>query len=142
MIFTWFVGSVYLKWKFSFANFNTEKRSTKNLLLSLENEVYFFKKENPIFSIKLGQKLPQSFSQLHVKNSRFFRSYVLKKNNWPKAADFPLLKILDRNIIRLQSFRTIAWTLQQLELPQTFVKKIKVPYNLEWGINFHENSEK
>ena len=45
----------------------------------------FFKKGNPTFSIKLGQKLPKSFSQLHVKNSRFFLSYFLKKDDWPKA---------------------------------------------------------
>ena len=54
--------------------------------MSLENEVYFFsKKGNSIFSIKLEQRLPKSFSQLHVKNSRFFFSYFLKKDDWPKA---------------------------------------------------------
>ena len=41
--------------------------------------LFFLKKGNPIFSIKLGQRLPKSFSQLHVKNSRFFLSYFLKK---------------------------------------------------------------
>ena len=41
-----------------------EKLWTKNLLLSLENEIYFLKKENPIFFIKLGQRLPKSFSEL------------------------------------------------------------------------------
>ena len=37
-------------------------------------------KGNLIFSIKLGQRLPKSFSQLHVKYSRFFLSYFLKKD--------------------------------------------------------------
>ena len=48
-------------------------------------------KRNPIFSIKLGQRLPKSFSQLHVKNSRFFLSYILKKDDWPKAYAGPKL---------------------------------------------------
>ena len=39
----------FIKWKFSFANFNREKRWTINLLLSLGNEVFFLKKGNPIF---------------------------------------------------------------------------------------------
>ena len=58
----------------------------------VENEIYFFlKKENPIFAIKLEQRLPKSFSELHVKNSRFFLSYFLKKDDWTKAGDSPLL---------------------------------------------------
>ena len=32
------------------------------------------KKGNPIFSMKLGHRLPKSLSQLHVKNSRFYLS--------------------------------------------------------------------
>ena len=36
----------------------------------------FLKKGNPIFSIKFGQRLPKSFSQLNLKNSRFFLSYL------------------------------------------------------------------
>ena len=54
----------------------------------------FFKKGNLIFSIKLGQKLPKSFSQLHVKNSRFFLSYFLKKDDWPKTYAGPRLPTL------------------------------------------------
>ena len=34
----------------------------------------FLLEGNPIFSIKLGQRLPKSFLQLYVKNSRFFLS--------------------------------------------------------------------
>ena len=49
----------------------------------------FLKKGNTIFSIKLGQRLPKSFSQLRVKNSKFLLSYFLKKDDWPKAADSP-----------------------------------------------------
>ena len=45
----------------------------------------FLKKGNPIFSIKLGQRLLKSLSQLHVRNSRFFLSYCLKKDDWPEA---------------------------------------------------------
>ena len=66
----------------------------QNLLLSLENEVYFFLKGNRIFFIKLGQRLLKSFSQLHVKNSRFFLSYFLKKDDWPKAYAGPRLPTL------------------------------------------------
>ena len=51
----------------------------------------FLNKGNPIFSIKLRQWLPKSFSQLHVKNSTFFRSYFLKKDDWPKAYADPRL---------------------------------------------------
>ena len=36
----WFI---FKKWKFSFANFNREERWTKNLIVSLENEIHFFK---------------------------------------------------------------------------------------------------
>ena len=53
----------------------------------------FLKTGNPIFSIKLGQRLPKSVSQHHVKNSRFLFSYFLKKDDWPKAADSPLLYV-------------------------------------------------
>ena len=60
--------------------------------MSLENKVNFFlKKGNPIFSIKPGQRSPKSFSQLHVKKSRFFRSYFLKKDDWLKAYAGPRL---------------------------------------------------
>ena len=62
-----------------------------------------FLTENPIFSIKLGQRLPKSFSQLHVKNPRFFRSYFLKKDDWPKAADSPLQS---QEIITLANYAT------------------------------------
>ena len=51
----------------------------------------FLKKGNPIFFIKLGQRLPKTFSELHVKNSRFFVSYFLKKDDWPKAYAGPRL---------------------------------------------------
>ena len=51
----------------------------------------FFKKGNPIFSVKFGQRLPKLFSQLHVKNSRFFLSYFLKKDDWPKTYAGPRL---------------------------------------------------
>ena len=39
----------------------------------------FFKEDEFNFYIKLGQRLPKSFSELHVKNSSFFLSYFLKK---------------------------------------------------------------
>ena len=51
----------------------------------------FLKKRNPIFSIKLEQRLPKSFSQLQVKNSKFFFSYFLKENDRPKAYAGPRL---------------------------------------------------
>ena len=55
--------------------------------------IFFLKKGNLIFSIKLGQRLPKSFFQLHVKNSFFF-SYFVKKDNWPKAYADPRLPTL------------------------------------------------
>ena len=38
--------------------------------------------------------MPKSFSQLYVKNSRFFLSYFLKKDDWPKAYAGPRLPTL------------------------------------------------
>ena len=54
----------------------------------------FLKKRNSICSIKLGQRLPKSFSQLHEKNSRFFLPYFLKKYDWHKAYADPRLPTL------------------------------------------------
>ena len=54
----------------------------------------FLQKGNPICSIELGQRLLKSFSQLHVKNSRFFLSYFLKKDDWPEAYAGPRLPTL------------------------------------------------
>ena len=54
----------------------------------------FLKKGNPIFSIKLRQRLTKSFSQLHVENSRLVLSYFLKKDDWPKAYAGPRLPAL------------------------------------------------
>ena len=54
----------------------------------------FLKKGDPIFSIKLGQTLPKSFSQLHVKKSRLFLLYILKKEDWPKVYAGPRLPAL------------------------------------------------
>ena len=54
----------------------------------------FLTKGNPMFSIKFEQRLPKSFSQLHVKNSRFFLPYFLKKDDWPKAYANPGLPTL------------------------------------------------
>ena len=71
------------------------KKNWKNLLFCLENEAYFFlKKGSPIFSIKLGQRLSKSFSQLHVKNARFFLSYFLQKDDWLKTYAGPRLPTL------------------------------------------------
>ena len=57
---------------------------------------FFVKNGNLIFSTKLGQRLPKSCSQLHVKNSRFFHSYFLKKDDWPEAYAGPRLATLLR----------------------------------------------
>ena len=51
-----------------------EKNFEQKIHFCLLKMRFFLKKRNPIFSIKLGQRLPKSFSQLHVKNSRFFLS--------------------------------------------------------------------
>ena len=56
--------------------------------------VFFLMNGNPIFSIKLGQRLLKPFSQLHVKNSRFFLLYFLKKDDWPKGYAGPRLPTL------------------------------------------------
>ena len=54
----------------------------------------FLKKGNPIFSIELWQRLPKSFSELDIKNSIFFLSHFLKKDDWPKAYAGPRLPTL------------------------------------------------
>ena len=71
-------------------------------------------KENPLFPNKLGQRLPKSFSQLDVKNSRFFLSYFLKKDDWPKAYAGPRLLTLpysrrnyESNIISLNTSKCV-----------------------------------
>ena len=56
--------------------------------------IFFLKKGNSISSIELGQRLPKSFSQLQIKNSRFILTYFLKKDDWPKAYIGPRLPIL------------------------------------------------
>ena len=57
--------------------------------------LFFLKKGNPIFLIKLGQRLPKSFSQLtYLLNLRFFLSYFLKKDDWTKAYAGPRLSTL------------------------------------------------
>ena len=60
----------------------------------LKTKPIFFKEGKSNFLIKLGQRLPKPFSQLHVKNSRFFLSYFLKKDDWPKAYAGPSLPTL------------------------------------------------
>ena len=75
---------------------------------------YFFLKENSIFSIKLGQRLPKSIFQLHVKNSRFFLScFMKKKNDWPKAAEPPLYRAsffeLKKKKNNLYQFSSVAY---------------------------------
>ena len=58
----------------------------------MENPRDYSKEQgNPIFSIKLGQRLMKSFYQLHVRKSRFFLSYFLKKDDCPKAYAGPRL---------------------------------------------------
>ena len=47
-----------------------------------------------MFSIKLRQRLPKSFCQLRVKNSRLFLSYFLKRDDWPKTYTGPRLPTL------------------------------------------------
>ena len=69
---------------------------------SVEQKIYFcllkmrsiFFKGNPIVSIKLEQRLPKSYFELHVKNSRFFPSYFLKKDDWLKSYAGPRLPTL------------------------------------------------
>ena len=60
----------------------------------------FFKEGNSIFSIKLGRRLPKSFSQLPVKNSRFFLSYFSEKNYWPKAYAGSRLRLSPTAVIK------------------------------------------
>ena len=67
---------------------NFEQKFT---LVWLKWGLLFLKKGNTIFSIKLDRRLLKSFSELHVKNSRFFLSYFLKKDDCPKAYAGPRL---------------------------------------------------
>ena len=109
--------------------------------MSLENEFYFFlKKENPIFSIKLGQRLPKSFSQLHVKNSRFFLSYFLQKDDWTKAYASPRLPTLlyrfsvpkDKERLKLwkQAIKTENF---ELKPGKVVCSKHFLPDDISWG---------
>ena len=70
-----------------------KKNFEQKMYFCLLKTRFFLKKGNPIFSIELRQRLPKSFSQLHVKNSRFFLSYFLKNDDWPKVYAGPRLTI-------------------------------------------------
>ena len=87
---------------------------------------FFLMKENPISSIKLEQRLSKLFSPLHVKNSRFFLSYFLKKKKMigprhtpaqgihrPKAADSPLGMCMLKKILTIKRIlkmnRSSSW---------------------------------
>ena len=77
-----------------------QKNFQQKIYFCLLKMVYcFLNKGNPIFSIKLEQRLSKLFSQLNVKNSRFFLSYYLKKDDWPKAYAGPRL---DKIILKWQ----------------------------------------
>ena len=72
-----------------------EKNFEQNFtFLSWKWYLFLLKKGIQIFSVKLGQRLPKSFSQLHVKNSRYSPAYFLKKDDWPKAYAGPRLPTL------------------------------------------------
>ena len=85
--------------------FNKKKNSVFPILTqkNFEQKIYNWGilKWNPILSIELGQRLPKSFSQLHVRNSIFFRSYFLKKDDWPKAYAGPRLPTLPYQILNI-----------------------------------------
>ena len=73
-----------------------EKNFEQKIYFSLlkMRPIFFLKNGNPIYSIKLGQRLPKSFSQLHVKKSRIFLPYFLKKDDWPNSYAGPRLPTL------------------------------------------------
>ena len=71
--------------------------------------------------IKLGQRLPKSLFQVHVKNSRFFLSYFLKKDDWPKAYAGRRLLVLAYNIFSNSC-------IQSLLFPYLFPLVIRISY--------------
>ena len=84
-----------LQIKIQFCQFWYRKNLNKKFtFVSWKWGLFFLKKGNPIFSIKLGQRLPKSFSQFHGKNLRCFLSYFLKKDDWTKAYAGPRLLTL------------------------------------------------
>ena len=97
---SFFIWNIFL-----FKTFIKNENSVFPILIekNFEQKIHFYllkmrsifkKNGNPFFFIKLGQRLPKSFSQLHVKNSRFFLSYFWKKDDWPKAYAGPRLPTL------------------------------------------------
>ena len=91
-----------------------------------------------------------SYTNFELNNSKFaqitqFRENFQKIQNLKKFKRFnrfwlnSILKALDRCIIFVWIFKTIAQILQKLELPQTFKKKFKIPWNFRLGINLHES---
>ena len=103
----------FFKWKVSFSNCNRVKIWTKNLLLSLRNEVFFLKKGNPIFRLALNRYWETNFSTL-CKKFQIFSFILFEKRRgarlptlpyWPRAA---LLDFGDHQIFQYRiSYRRI-----------------------------------
>ena len=83
--------------KFSFANFNREKLRTNNLLLSLENEVYFFKEGKSNLFVQTSTEITEIILSNSCKKFKTFPLILFEKRRlaqgirWAKAADSPLL---------------------------------------------------
>ena len=84
-------------WAITFYAFQHNKLNKKFTFVSWKWGLFVLKKGNPIFPIKLGQRLPKSFSQLHVKKFKIFSFILFEKRplsqgiRRPKAADSPLI---------------------------------------------------
>ena len=104
VILSWNSLKYILWYLFEFSDpFIKNENSVLPILIekNLEQKMYFcllkirpifFLKGNPIFSIKLEQRLAKSFFQLHVKSSRFFLSYLKKKMIGPRLPILPCTK--------------------------------------------------
>ena len=100
----------------------------------------------------------------YVKKNRFFEArtwdYILNNSKFSQVTQFrenfqkiqnlkkfkrsnrfwsnSIPKVLDRFIIFVCIFRTLAQILRMSDLPQTFFKKFKIQSNFRLGINLHE----
>ena len=102
LIFTWIVWSI---------------KKNENLVLPIWIEKNF---EQRIYFCPL---------KLHVKNSRFFLSYFLKKDEWPKAYAGPTLLTLLRIRLIIKSYTDIYLTLLMI-VKLIFLKICKMQITL------------
>ena len=95
------------------------------------NETYFLLGMNVRYTFKLPYSIShgsaRSLHKLH-NSEKIFKKFNLKEfERFHRFWSNLIPKVLDRCIIFVCIFRTVAQILRKLQLPQTFFKKLKIP---------------